>query len=232
MQMTRFVLVHGAFHAGWCWYKVAARLEARGHRVAALDLPGHGRNAAAPASLSAYAEAVVEVLRREPEPAVLVGHSMGGAVITAAAEMAPDKVAKLVYLTAFLGPSGVSMSGALSASADGRPVIPFDERSLDVLYHDCPPEDVALARLCVTPQALEPLITPIVWTDERWGRVPRAFIGCLRDRVFAIAGQRARADAAPGTEFIELDCGHSPFFAMPEKLSETFETLAKRSGRP
>jgi pimeloyl-ACP methyl ester carboxylesterase len=175
---------------------------------------------------------VVEILRREAEPVVLVGHSMGGAVITGVAEAAPASIAKLVYLTAFLGPSGVSMSGALSASAGGRPVIPFDERSLDVLYHDCPADDVALARLCVTPQALEPLTAPIAWTAERWGQVPRAFVGCRNDKVFAIADQRARAATVPDTEFVELDCGHSPFFAMPEILTDTLEALASRSGRP
>jgi pimeloyl-ACP methyl ester carboxylesterase len=225
--MATFVLVHGAFHGGWCWYKVAALLEGRGHRVLAPDLPGHGRNARGPATLAGYVDYVAEILRRQSEPVVLVGHSMSGAVITGAAEAWPDAVQQLVYLTAFLGPNGVSMSGALSASANGADLIPVDERSFTLLYHDCPPEDAALARLCLTPQALQPLTAPIRWTAERWGRVPRTFVGCAHDRVFAIADQRARAAAQAGTEFIELAAGHSPFFSMPETLAETLEALSR-----
>jgi pimeloyl-ACP methyl ester carboxylesterase len=224
--MTTFVLVHGAFHGGWCWYKVAALLEARGHRVLAPDLPGHGRNAFGPATLAGYVDHLTEILRRQVEPVVLVGHSMGGAVITGAGEAAPEAIKRLVYLTAFLGPNGVSMSGALSASANGAEVIPVDERSFERLYHDCPAEDAALARLCLTPQALQPLTTPIHWTPQRWGRIPRTFIGCAHDRVFAIADQRARAEAVHGTAFVELASGHSPFFSMPETLAATLDALA------
>jgi pimeloyl-ACP methyl ester carboxylesterase len=224
--MTTFVLVHGAFHGGWCWYKVAALLEGRGHKVLAPDLPGHGRNAAGPATLGGYVDHVAGILRGQPEPVVLVGHSMGGAVITGAGEAAPEAVRRIVYLTAFLGPDGVSMSGALSASANGAEVIPVDERSFELLYHDCPPEDAALARLCLTPQALQPLVTTIRWTPERWGRIPRTFIGCAHDRVFAIADQRARAKGHAGTDFVELESGHSPFFSMPQTLVDALEAAA------
>jgi pimeloyl-ACP methyl ester carboxylesterase len=225
--MTTFMLVHGAFHGAWCWYKAAALLEGRGHRVIAPDLPGHGRNAAARATYRAYVDCVAELLRQQTEPVALVGHSMGGAVITGAAEAAPEKVAKLIYLTAFLGPSGMSMSGELSSRAGGDSVIPASVCSNDALYPDCPPEDVMLAQLCLTPQALEPLTQPVVWTPERWGKIPRAYVGCVDDRVFAIAEQRKRADGAPGTEWMDLPSGHSPFFSMPERLVETLEALAR-----
>jgi pimeloyl-ACP methyl ester carboxylesterase len=152
---------------------------------------------------------------------------MGGAAITAAAEAAPETIARLVYVTAFLGPSGASMTGALSASAGGQDLIPVDERSFGALYHDCPLEDAMLARLCLTPQALAPLVAPICWTPERWGRIPRTFVGCGRDRVFGIAEQRRRAGEIPGTEMIALDCGHSPFFSMPEPLADLLDTLAR-----
>jgi alpha-beta hydrolase superfamily lysophospholipase len=62
-----FLLVHGACHGAWCWDEVAGRLRARGHRVAALDLPGHGRRAAEVrrASVASYAAAVAEALAAE-----------------------------------------------------------------------------------------------------------------------------------------------------------------------
>jgi pimeloyl-ACP methyl ester carboxylesterase len=73
------VLVHGASHGAWCWDLVTARLAHRGHRVVALDLPGHGRRAAEArhASVVADARAVADTMAREGvSRAVLVGHSL------------------------------------------------------------------------------------------------------------------------------------------------------------
>jgi pimeloyl-ACP methyl ester carboxylesterase len=222
--MATFVLVHGAHHGGWCWYKVAARLEAGGHRVHAPDLPGHGRKAAMTGTMRNYIDDVTAILDAAAEPVVLVGHSMGGAVITGVGEERPENIARIVYLTAFMAQSGASMAGALSASAGPDGIIPVRDAS-EVLYHDCPAEDAMLARLCLTPQAAETLVAPIHWTAQRWGSIPRTYISCARDRVFAVSEQRKRATIHPGSEWIELDAGHSPFFSMPEALADTFVRL-------
>jgi pimeloyl-ACP methyl ester carboxylesterase len=226
--MTAFVLVHGAFHGAWCWYKLAALLEARGHSVTATDLPGHGRNrvSATPPTLQGYVDHVAALLRAAPEPVVLVGHSMGGAVITGAAEAAPEKISKLVYLTASLGPSGSAIIENVPAAPAGDGFMPVMENASDAFFHDCPAEDVMLAKLCLTPQAREPLTARVVWTKERRGRVPGAYIGCTLDRVLPIAGQRERAQSFPGMKWVELESGHSPFFSMPRRLADALEHLA------
>ena len=108
--MSTYVLVHGSWHGGWCWDKVIPLLKARGHRVVAPDLPGHGRDKtpASDITLRAYADRVCDVLDAEAEPAILVGHSFGGLVITQAAEYRPEKIRTLVYLCAYLLRSGSS----------------------------------------------------------------------------------------------------------------------------
>jgi pimeloyl-ACP methyl ester carboxylesterase len=222
--MSSFVLVHGAHHGGWCWYKVAALLEAQGHRVLAVDLPGHGRNAGAPGTMRSYIDYVSRLLETEAEPVILVGHSMGGAVITGVGEACPNKIAHLVYVTAFLAENGVSMTGALSAQAGADGMVPVSDLS-ELVYHDCPVEDAMLARLCQTPQAVEPLVTPVMWTAERWGNIPRTYIGCTLDRVFPIAEQRRRTAIHPGANWVELESSHSPFFSMPAKLVAYFTAL-------
>jgi pimeloyl-ACP methyl ester carboxylesterase len=161
---------------------------------------------------------------------VLVGHSMGGGVATATAEAAPERIARLIYLAGFLGPSGAAMSGALSSKASDDGLIPFDPRALKVMYQDCSKADVMLARLCLTPQAQEPLTAPIVWTPGRYGRVPRAFIGCSLDRIYKFDDQRSRVEALGNTEFVELASGHSPFFSMPERLADLLEGLCATGG--
>ena len=119
--MSTFILVHGAWHGGWCWRHIAPLLRARGHEVHAPDLPGHGDDPA-PASaqtLDSYAAA-----DRRPcldscsGEVVLVGHSLGGLVISAVAEAQPERLRRLVYVTAFLPRDGDSLVRICSVDPD------------------------------------------------------------------------------------------------------------------
>ena len=109
--MARFVLVHGAWHGAWCFDALARDLAAAGHEVDTFDLPGHGSDATPhdEVTLDTYAQRVAEVIGQDGEPVVLVGHSMGGIVVTQAAELVPERIARLVYLTAFLPKDGESL---------------------------------------------------------------------------------------------------------------------------
>jgi len=80
--MSTYILVHGAWHGGWCWYKVVSLLEKAGHTVLAPDLPSLGKDKTpvSDVSLTMWAEYVCSLLDAQPEPAVLVGHSLGAQV--------------------------------------------------------------------------------------------------------------------------------------------------------
>ena len=106
----RFVLVHGAFGGAHVWERVIPGLQAAGHTVEAIDLPGSGedRTPVAEVTLRRYAERVCEALAAGP-PAVLVGHSMGGMAITQAAALRPDLPTGLIYVAAFLPAEGESL---------------------------------------------------------------------------------------------------------------------------
>lgn len=108
--MATFVLLHGSFHAAWNWHRVVPLLERLGHRVVALDLPGHGRDRTAPRKVS-LAACVRHVLEAIPdvEPVILVAHSRNGIVISQAAEAQPDRTIGLIYLAAYLVPNGKTM---------------------------------------------------------------------------------------------------------------------------
>ena len=92
--MSAYLLIHGAWHGGWCWHKVLARLRRAGMRAAAPDLPslGRDRTAVTEITLQSWTDSVCDHLDREAEPVILVGHSRAGAVISQAAEARPQKV--------------------------------------------------------------------------------------------------------------------------------------------
>jgi pimeloyl-ACP methyl ester carboxylesterase len=240
--MATFVLVHGAFHGAWCWYKVISRLEARAHKVIAPDLPGHGRviSSTEPPSYQDYVDHIAGVMNACSERVVLVGHSMGGMVISGAAEAVPDKVAKLVYLCAYLPINGDSMATMMMLggepselmsltvpAVDGKAFTLRDDGLRAIVYGDCPDEDVSLAKLLLVPQSAAPAIAAVTLTDERYGRVPRAYIECSEDRTVSLKQQRAMIARAPCAEVHTLKSSHSPFFSVPDRLTAIFETLAR-----
>src|SRR6201990_523636 len=122
--MARIVLVHGAFGGAWSWEPVIPGLEEAGHTVQAIDLPGSGEDhtPVAGVTLDGYTERVWQALASGP-PAVLVGHSMGGVVVTQAAARTPEQVERLVYVAAFAPADGQSLLDPTSLPAGaGAPV--------------------------------------------------------------------------------------------------------------
>lgn len=231
--MSTFVLVHGSWHAGWCWHKIAARLERAGHRALAPDLPGHGRDRRplAGITLADYVQCVTDVLDREHEPVTLVGHSRGGIVISQTAEARPDKVRALVYLAAFLVPHGGTALELALSDRDSL-VLPnlhvdraggFDmlaERAYrKALYADCSDDDIALARLLLTPEPSAPAATPLRLSDANYGRVPRIYIELTLDRAVSVTLQRRMVEGMPCREVRSLHTSHSAYFSAPDELT-------------
>ena len=153
---TRFVLVHGAYHGGWCWDRLTPILRARGAEVIAPDLPGHGsdRTPSADLTLTLYADHIAGAVRQAGGPVTLVGHSMAGAVIAEVAERVPDLLTRLVYLTAYMPGPGESIidwarrDGETRARADkvlfeDTPCLAVDRQTTwDAFYQDAPEEDL------------------------------------------------------------------------------------------
>ena len=103
-----FVLIHGAWHGGWCWDKVVKELEARGHTASAPTLPDPalGLNPA-DITLDDYVQSLAKVLNAQEKKVVLLGHSSAGIIMQAAAPLAADKISRLIFHNAFVLPHGM-----------------------------------------------------------------------------------------------------------------------------
>ncbi len=231
--MNTYVLVHGAWHGAWCWQKLRPLLEAKGHRVVAVDLPAHGedRTPAKDVTLQGYADRVCEVLDAQEGRVVLVGHSLGGVVVTQAAEQRPDRIATLVYLCAFLPRNGESLIQLAESDPDGLvlPNLVFSKDGVTAtlregaprkaFYGECSEADAAWATARLVPDPSVGHTTPVRTTKERWGRVPRAYVECVRDRAIPVALQRRMYTASPCMKVLSIDTDHSPFLSRPDELA-------------
>jgi pimeloyl-ACP methyl ester carboxylesterase len=280
-----FVLVHGAWHGAWSYEPVIPLLAAQGHLSVARDLPAHGLHARSPDSflrrpldLAAFAtepskvagttlddyirvveEAITFAAPQADDQVVLVGHSMGGVPITAVAERMPEKVAHLVYLTAFMPASGVPGAAYITAEENaGEMVGPqlmadpavigalrMDPRSEDpsyiargkqAFYGDLSDAEYAAVAHLLTPDVpIAPFATPVTTTPERWGRVRRHYIHCTQDQAIRPSLQERFVREANAfvpdrpTVIHTLHSSHSPFLSQPQTLARLLVQIA-RSG--
>jgi pimeloyl-ACP methyl ester carboxylesterase len=221
--MAKLILLHGAWHGAWCWDRVLPHLA--GHEVVAPDLPVTAR------SMAEWVGVVLDAVGLGP--AVLVGHSRSGAIISAVAEAAPEKISRLVYLSGFLLKRGQSVLAAAQEDILLPIVMDAEVRACtlaadaaDRIYAGCTEEDAAFAQAQWRAEPLFGLTAPLRVTAERFGTVPRDYIECTQDQVISLAAQRKMQAAWPVQRVITLETGHSPFLSAPGTLADALAALA------
>jgi pimeloyl-ACP methyl ester carboxylesterase len=236
---SHFILIAGAWHGSWCWQRVAPLLEARGSRVTTPELPAMGDNNGDPreVTLAGWGRFVADIVSEARDPVVLVGHSRAGVVISEAAELVPERISRLVYLSAYLLPAGRTMAAEARAdsdslvapnmvpSASGVTCALRAEVVRDAFYGRCTDADAAWAMAQLRPEPLKPLVTSPRVTSTAFGRVPRAYIECTADRAVTLASQRRMQAALPCDPVFTIDSDHSPFISAPQALAEVLGAL-------
>jgi pimeloyl-ACP methyl ester carboxylesterase len=243
--MARLVMVHGAFGGAWCWEPALPGLREAGHTVQTLDLPGSGSDETpvAEITLDAYARRVGEVLASRP-PAVLVGHSMGGMVVTQAAARSPEHVSALVYVSAFVPVDGESLlnltarpeaaddqiQANIVVSGDPPVAVLPDDAARYAIYGCCTEEQIQWALPHRRPQAAVPMGNPFALDRskaEAFLALPRSYITCLQDRSIPPAMQRLMFERAGCDPVIELDADHAPYLSRTRELVQALDRLAR-----
>jgi pimeloyl-ACP methyl ester carboxylesterase len=230
-----FVLVHGAWHGGWCWDRVAAPLRRAGHAVHAPTLTGLSERAhllSPLVGLDTHVEDVVRLLDvLDLRDVVLVGHSYAGQVVTAVADRRPERLAGRIHLDAFVGEDGESARSLLpetvehhwstAAAEQGHGwLVPV--RSLAVLGVE-DPDDVAWLAPRLTPHPWKTYTDPLRLAGAGT-TVPAAFVECTDwMRVFRVQAERAQAFGWP---VVQLATGHEAMVTAPEELAEILLQLA------
>jgi pimeloyl-ACP methyl ester carboxylesterase len=231
--MATFVLVHGAWHGAWCWSRVRRALRAEGHEVFAPTLTGLADRShllSRDVDLATHIDDVANLLQWEDlSDVVLCGHSYGGCVISGAADRAPQRIASLVYLDAFVLKDGESVHDALPAPArenqlagarqfgDGWRVPPIPAEVFSVN-----PTDRAWVDAQCTPHPLAAFQQPLKLTGA---------LDAIADRSFIFASGWGPSpfhyydDAkAAGWRTCDVPCGHDVMLDDPAAL--TRELLA------
>ncbi len=237
---ARVVLVHGAWHGAWCWAPVVDLLRAEGVDVVAVDLPGHGADAGPLTDLHGDAVRVREALDAGEGPAVLVGHSYGGAVVTEAG-VHPD-VVHVVYVAAFALDAGETLfgitsgdPGGVSGDRSGRPdlaaALVFGEDSCtvdpaqagEIFFNDLDRDAAAAATAQLGPQPTATFgqsPTAVAWRER-----PSTYAICELD--MAIHPDLQASLAQRTTDVVTWPTSHSPFLSRPDLVADLLLGLSR-----
>ncbi|GAA1242351.1 alpha/beta hydrolase [Pseudonocardia aurantiaca] len=275
---TTFVLVHGAFCSSAVWAPTARELALRGHRTVAVDLPGHGLGATIPTGylgpqdLSALAKApsgmagistaddvaaVSEVVRRAAEhgPVVLVGASRGGLTVTAVANVVPDLLQRIVYVSAWCCVDATASeysaapehAGSLLAEVGGAIAVanPADIGAIRLNWRTGDPGHLDILQAAVLADGTREELIAYLHTQEpdealvvdeqavradaaTWGRVPHTYVRLTEDRAMPLALQDrfiAEADALTPENPFDVHSVASSHLRFQIHPAETVEIL-------
>lgn len=224
-----YVLVHGAWHGGWCWRRVADLLAKAGHRVFMPTLTGLGERSHLindDVNLSTHVADVVNLLKWERlSDVVLCGHSYGGFVISGVAEQMQHAIASIVFVDAFVPEDGDSLASMVPPTLQERIATVVREKKLSM-----PPIPAAVFQInendrswvdefCV-PQPVATFMEKARLTGARERVSNKTYIRANGYQSIVFDAALAKVRANPTWSTFELPCGHDIMVDMPEELAE------------
>jgi pimeloyl-ACP methyl ester carboxylesterase len=233
--LATFLIAHGAWSAGWSWKKMRPLLNDRGHELYTPTYTGVGERvhlAGPEIGLETHISDVLGVLEFEDlQDVFLVGHSYGGMVATGVADRAPDRLAHLIYLDAFVPRNGQSLFDLLPSDAQAamKAAVQMADQDWLVPQNPLPPDTSEADIAWITPRrVMQPRKTfeqPVTLTGAV-DRLSKTYIYCTRpgpEDVFKDFAKRARNE---GWDYLEIDSSHSPHITAPEALAALLDKIA------
>lgn len=234
-----FVLVHGAYHGGWCWREVADRLVARGHRVFTPTLTGLGERAHLMRDgigWETFVTDITQVIRYEElSDVVLVGHSFSGGTITGVADRMPERLRCLVYFDAMILQPGQSALDTApreliegyrrkAEATSGGLSIPPNPPSY---YGIEAPEQVARLNRLMTPHPLHAYLDPLRLDHPVANGLPVTYVACSRPLLAATATSRDYARGRTDWTYVDFPHPHSAMMTAPGEVAGLLEVAGR-----
>lgn len=230
----QFVLIHGAWHGGWCWEGVAAELENQGHKAIAPTMPGHYKDDdRSKIILGDYIDKIIETVEQASGKVVLVGHSSAGFLIQSVAGKIPQKIEHLIFNNAFIlqdsksqfdiVPPEIAQGMTQAAKASPDNCVPVMEDFIrNTLMAEAPADkqDDLITRL--VPQPLSLFTTPVSTKGFNKNRCKKTVVFCKNDVSLPPGAYLGMAQELGAYDLIELDLGHEGLFTDPGRVAQAF----------
>ena len=231
-----FVLVHGAWHGGWCWSKVAANLHGRGHTVLTPTQTGVGERShllSSSIDLDVFVKDITNVLQFEDlKDVMLVGHSFGGIAISGAADRMPDRIRHLVYLDSLILQNGQSPFSLLPKDVVEARIKAANDSS-GGLSIPVPParafgiRDAAQAAWVerrLTPHPLGTYTSPLILANKVGNGLPTTYIVCT-DPIYEPLQAIRDWVRSVGWTTVEIATGHDAMVTAPDRLGDMLDQI-------
>ncbi|MCW8410178.1 alpha/beta fold hydrolase [Legionella sp. PATHC035] len=221
-----FILIHGAWHASWCWKRIAEGLSLNGHKVLTPDLPGHGlkKQVSSCIGLVDYVNDVLQLIQYQQEQVILVGHSMAGFVISELAEIIPNAIRELIFVAGYV-PQDQKSLFSIAQESESRNLTPFliiDELLQEirlkrspalahVFFNRCSRDEMHHAVSKLQNQPLRPFIEP-ARIGKHFAGIPKRSLVCRYDQALLLSDQ-LRMSREVTDNIVYLDADHAAYYS-------------------
>ncbi|STX50739.1 acetoin dehydrogenase E2 subunit dihydrolipoyllysine-residue acetyltransferase [Legionella busanensis] len=232
MQNYRtFILVHGAWHAAWCWEYIARALALKGHKVLTPNLPGRQINVNNRNNIGMqdYILYLIELIKEQSEQVTLVGHSMAGLIISEVAEAIPETIRELIFVAAYI-PQGEQSLFSIAQASESNNLTPYliinedyqticlkcTENLVNVFFNQCSLVEAQTALSKIQPEPLKPLIESVK-VGQHFAKLAKRALVCRYDQALLLSDQ-LRMSKIVTDRIIYLDADHAAYYSGTNQI--------------
>ncbi|GHU61751.1 hypothetical protein FACS189418_1940 [Clostridia bacterium] len=239
-ETKNIVLVHGGWHGEWSWYHLVDELEERGYIVSLVELPAHGKDKtlAWNASADSYVNKITSTLRNINEKSILVVHGSSSGFASRAAELNPDKVDKLLFISGVLVRNNECVASALlqdtysEAMSNAKLHLLKGSMSIspEIVYNLARRSDKMIGERLIEDEPARALFSGIK-LGNNFNQTPKYYIQTIQDKSLSFQYQQKLVEKVPCNKVYQLNSGHVPFITEPKMVANIIDEISVKHER-